>query len=63
MRKVGPGILGDNASELRRAALVGGNDVAVGENASSAERFAPGFECRLFMGQVVDVNVKGHWKD
>jgi len=41
--------------------------VAVGENASSAERFAPDFESWSFVsrgaGWVVEVNVKGYLKD
>ena len=57
-----PGMLRDNAGMLRRGALVGGSEV-VGENASSAERFAPGFESWSCMsrevGWVAEVNVKG----
>jgi hypothetical protein len=37
-----PGMRRDNAGMLCRGALTGGNEVA-GENASSADRFAPGF--------------------
>ena len=61
------GMLRDNAGVLRRGALIGGNEVVVGENASSAERFAPGFKGWLFAyrdaGWVVEVNVKGYLKD
>ena len=42
--EVEPGMLKDNAGMSRRGALIGGNEEVVGENASSAERFAPGFE-------------------
>lgn len=62
-----PGMLRDNAGVLRRGALIGGNEVVVGENASCAERLAPGFEGWSFasreVGWVVDVNVKGYLKD
>ena len=67
---VEPGMLRDNAGVLRRGALIGGNEQVVGENASSAERFAPGFEGWPFVnrevGCVVEVNVKGYrndWED
>lgn len=39
-----PGMLRDNVGIFLRAAFTGGNEEVVGENASSAERFAPGFE-------------------
>jgi hypothetical protein len=59
-------MLKDNAGMLRRGALVGGNE-GVGENASSAERFAPGFEGwssgSREAGWVVEVNVNGYRKD
>jgi hypothetical protein len=62
-----PGMLSDNAGVLRRGALIGGNEVEVGENASSAERLAPGFEGWSFVGRkvgwVVEVNVNGYRKD
>ena len=61
------GMLRDNAGVLRRGALIGGNEVVVGENASSAERFAPGFEGWPFVYReavwVVEVNVKGYLRD
>ena len=49
-----PGMLKDNVGMLRRGALVGGNEEAVGENASSADRIAPGFEYCSFAGREVD---------
>jgi len=62
-----PGMLRDNAGVLRRGALIGGKAAVVGENASSAERFAPDFESWSFVcreaGWVVEVNVKGYLKD
>ena len=52
---------------LRRGALIGGKEVVTGENASSAERFAPGFKGWSFVGRkvgwAVEVNVKGYLKD
>jgi len=60
-------MLRDNAGVLRRGALIGGKEVVVGENVSSAERFAPDFESWSFVsheaGWVVEVNVKGYLKD
>ena len=64
---VDTGMLRDNAGVLRRGALIGGKEVEVGENASSAERFAPGFKGWSFAGRevgwVVEVNVNGYRKD
>jgi hypothetical protein len=61
------GIHRDNAGVLRRGALMGGNEVVTGENASCAERFAPGFKGWPFAGReigwAVEVNVKGYLKD
>jgi hypothetical protein len=62
-----PGMLRDNAGVLRRGALMGGKEVVVGENASSAERFTLDFENWSYasreVGCVVEVNVKGYLKD
>lgn len=61
------GMLRDNAGGFRRGALIGGNDVEVGEKASCAERLAPGFKRWSFVGRgavwVVEVNVNGYLKD
>jgi hypothetical protein len=60
-------MLRDNAGMSRRGVLIGGNEDVVGGSASSAERFAPGFEGWSFMGHEVgwdaEVNVKGYLKD
>ena len=62
--EVEPGMLRDNAGVLRRGALMGGKEVVVKENASSAERFALYFKSWSFVGReagwAVEVNVKGY---
>ena len=61
------GMLSDNVGMSRRGALMGGKEVEVGENASSAERFALDVEKWSCVGReadwVVEVNVNGYRKD
>lgn len=51
---------------LCRGTLISGNEAGVGEKASSAQRFAPGFKGRLSagceVGWVVEVNGDGYQK-